>query len=127
VETPAPNQPNQKLFVKKSPRKLPKFMQREIPETKEGIAQENFRVFVKWALSLLQGNERLVAIDKPEFICVNIPKELEYLIDKVNEEEKENGITFVRLPNDDDEAGLIENIELYGGLFPKLIGPTGRL
>ena len=126
VEAPAPNQPNQKLFVKKSPRKLPKFMQREIPETKEGIAQENFRVFVKWALSFIQGNERLVAISRPEFVCVNIPKELEYLLDKVNEEEKENGITFTRLPND-DETGVIENIELYGGLFPKLIGPTGRL
>ena len=49
-----PLQINQKIFVKKSPRKLPKFMQRELPETEEGIACENFRIFIKWALTLIR-------------------------------------------------------------------------
>ena len=32
------------------------------PETKEGIACENFRVFVKWALSLIHNNEKLTEL-----------------------------------------------------------------
>ena len=50
-------------MAKKTPRKLPMFMQRPIPDTPEGIAQENFRVFAKWALST---NETAVETAKEE-------------------------------------------------------------
>jgi hypothetical protein len=116
---------NQKIFIKKSPRRLPKFMLREIPETEEGIAYENFRVFVKWALTLIQGNERLTELSKPEFVCVNLPKELMSVLDMANEEAAENGITFTCLPNE-EEAAILSNLELYGGLFPKQITAIGK-
>ena len=119
-------QSNQKVFVRKSPRKLPKFMLREIPETEEGIACENFRVFVKWALTLLHENEKLIELGKPEFVCVNLPKDLSVVLEKANEETEENGISFVHLPVDGEAEAVLSNLELYGGLFPKQIGVTGK-
>lgn len=116
----------QKIFARKSPRKLPKFMLREMPETEEGIAYENFRVFVKWALTLIHGNEKLTELGKPEFVCVNIPQDLMSVIDTANEEAEESGIIFTRLPSEGGDAAVISNLELYGGLFPKQIAVTGK-
>ena len=116
----------QKVFTRKSPRKLPKFMQREIPETEEGIAAENFRVFVKWALTLIQNNEKLTELGKPEFVCVNIPRDLEFLLESANLESEENGITFTNIPHTDADADILSKLELYGGLFPKHIGAPNK-
>lgn len=128
VEQVIPLRPqvNQKIFTRKLPRKLPKFMQREIPETEEGIIYENFRVFVKWALTLIDGNKKLTELGKPEFVYVNLPHDLESVIDKVNEKEEENGIKFTNLKSDIEEAEILSNIELYGGLFPKQVAITGK-
>ena len=119
-------QQNQKFFTRKAPRKLPKFMLREIPETRDAILYENFRVFVKWALTLIASNDKLTELGKPEFVCVNLPKELGAVIEKTNEEAEENGITFVALSRDDVDDDICSNLELYGGLFPKHICPTGK-
>lgn len=118
-------QPIPKLFKKKA-RKLPKFMQREIPESAEGILYENFRVFEKWALTLIGGNEKLTELGKPEFICVNIPDDLSQVLDTVNEESKENGISFAALPHGDADSAVTSSLELYGGLFPKSISVAGK-
>lgn len=115
-----------KGIFKKTPRHLPKFMLRERPETEDGIIYENFRIFVKWALTLIQGNEKITTIGKPEFVCVNLPSDLEYVIEMVNEEAAENGIVFTRLPCYDDESGFSSNLELYGGLFPNQINATNK-
>ena len=117
---------NQKIFTRKAPRKLPKFMLREIPETEEGIAYENFRVFVKWALTLISGNEKLTELGKPELVCVNIPDDLAGVIDAANEEAEENGIMFTRLTSEKGESAFLSNLELYGGLFPRQIASTTK-
>ena len=116
----------QKVFSKKTPRKLPKFMQREIPETSEGIVCENFRVFVKWALTLIGGNEKLTEISKPEFVCVNIPSDLAFVLESANAESEENGILFTPLVTTVESQEVLANPELYGGLFPKQIGVMGK-
>lgn len=116
---------NRKIFSKKTPRRLPQFMLREIPDTQEGISAENFRVFVKWALTLIGGNDKLTELGKPEFVCVNIPSELKMVLDKINEEAEENGINFVGLQGS-DESAIFSDIELYGGFFPAQITPTGK-
>lgn len=108
-----------KIFARKSPRKLPKFMQRPHPETEEEILYENFRVFVKWALTLIASNEKLTEIGKPEFVCVNMPLALASILDKVNEEQSENGIPFLRLSVEESAASVTEILSLFGGLFPK--------
>lgn len=106
-----------KVMAKKIPRKLPLFMQRPIPETEQDIAKENFRVFVKWALSLIQNNPKLTAFGAPKFVCVNLPKDMQFIIDGVNLEAKENGLPFVRFDCADDNADLAQNLELFGGLY----------
>lgn len=106
-----------KIMAKKTPRKLPMFMQRPIPEEEQDVMKENFRVFVKWALTLLQGNPRLTAFGMPKFVCVNLPKTFDFVIDGVNEEERENGLPFVRFGFADDNEDLAQNLELYGGLY----------
>lgn len=106
-----------KVMTRKTPRKLPQFMQRPIPQTAEEIAKENFRVFVKWALTLIQNNPKLTAFGAPKFVCVNLPKDMQYVIDSVNVEELENGLPFVRFDCADDNQDVAQNLELFGGLY----------
>lgn len=120
-------QPTPKLFIRKGPRKLPKFMQRDVPETPEGILYENFRVFEKWALTLIAGNEKLTDLGAPQFVCVNLPDDLVSVLDIVNEAAEENGISFVALPHGNAAAEVTDNLELYGGLYPKQINAAGKL
>ncbi len=101
---------------KKTPRQLPKFMQREIPEDSEGILFENFRVFVKWTLELIASNTSITALGAPEAVYVNMPSAYSALYERVNAEAEENGIRFLPLSNETD-AILTENLELYGGFF----------
>lgn len=109
--------PKVKVMAKKTPRKLPMFMQRPVPETEEDITKENFRVFVKWALTLIQNNPKLTAFGAPKFVCVNLPQDFQFVIDGINEEEKENGLPFVRFDFADDNEDLAQNLELFGGLY----------
>ena len=126
AESAGASAPKQRNFLAKTPRKLPKFMQREIPTTPEGIAYENFRVFIKWALTLIQGNEKFTEIGKPEFVCVNLPEDLLGVIEKANEEAEENGLKFTALPIENTEAAIASNLELYSGLFPKQMGAVNK-
>lgn len=116
-----------KIFTRRSPRKLPKFMKREIPEDEEGIACENFRVFVKWALTLIDQNPDLVELGKPESVYVNLPLDFLYVLSKANTEEAESGISFIRLPANRMKSLFLANLELYGGLHPKLIASSCKL
>ena len=110
-----------KVMAKKTPRRLPKFMQRPVPETAEDIVNENFRVFVKWALSLLVSNDKLVGLGAPECVCVNIPERLAFAIDHYNAEKEDGAIEFRRFAAPDASETVISNLELYGGFFPKAI------
>ena len=114
-----------KVMAKKTPRRLPKFMLRPIPETEDGIVCENFRVFVKWALSLIATNEKITQLGMPEFVCVNVPKAISYVLDSANEEQEENGIEF-RGIGDNISHKVLYNLELFGGFFPKTIHPANK-
>ena len=114
------------LLAQKTPRQLPKFMQRPVPTTKEGIAYENFRILVKWALTLIQENEKITAAGKPEFVCVNIPRDLMHVLEPTNAEAEENKIGFIPMPRDSNTASVLANLELYAGFFPRQILPFGK-
>jgi hypothetical protein len=120
------NLPDVEEFMKKTPRRLPKFMIRPIPETEEGVIAENFRVFMKWALALIESNENIVKLGRPEFVCVNLPKELSFVLDKMNEEEAENKLRFIPLHSGDDQPEVYGNLEMFGGMFPKMLCWNGR-
>ena len=111
--------PREKILPRKTPRKLPQFMLRDIPEDAEGIACENFRVFVKWALSLLHSNPTVTALGAPKQVLVNLPAELSHVLTPLAAEEKETGIPFVRFTGADTADELSASLELFGGLHLK--------
>ena len=114
------------LLARKAPRQLPSFMLRPVPTTREGIAYENFRVLMKWALTLIAENEKITSAGKPEFICVNIPRDLMHVIDTANAEKEENKIAFIPMPRDGKSASILANLELYAGFYPRQILPFGK-
>ena len=114
------------LLIKKTPRILPSFMKRPVPTTREGVAYENFRVLVKWALTLIQENDKITAAGKPEFVCVNIPRDLMHVLEPTNAELSENKIPFVPMPREGQSASVLANLELYAGFFPRQILPFGK-
>ena len=121
--------------IEKPPRDIPEALVREVPDTQEDIRYENFRIFVKWALSLIENNDRLTDLAAPEFVCVNLPDDLADVIDKTNAEnagddskgKNKTNLPFIRVTGDGMNVNIVSNLELYGGLFPKLIAPTGTL
>ncbi|MBO4666655.1 MAG: hypothetical protein J5666_00810 [Bacilli bacterium] len=108
-----------KTLPKKVARKLPKFMVREVPEEDERKVYENFRLFLKWTLDLLNSNDKIVSLGKPENIYVNLPSEFDYLFDIINEEVEDNGIKFVSAGLNKEKEEVKQNLELYGGFFLK--------
>ena len=120
------NQADFGYFINKIPRDIPESLKKEIPDSEQGIQCENFRTFVKWTLSLIAENQKLTSIAKPDFVCVNMPSDLAYLLDSANKESEENGITFTRLTDKEDALTVSSDIELFGGLFPQSINPITR-
>ena len=112
--------------LQKTPRKLPKFMLRPIPETEEEFVYENFRIFVKWALTLLDGNEKFAEQGKPEAVYVNMPSDYGFVLNMVNAEKAENGIEFIRLENHGEKEIITEHLELFGGFYTKNYNTTNN-
>jgi len=108
-----------KVLPKKVARKLPKFMIREIPEESERKIYENFRIFMRWALDILENNNRLTSITKISTVYVNMPSELSFLFDIANEEEDENGVKFTSAGLGKEKEEVVNNLEMFGGLFAK--------
>lgn len=106
-----------KVLPKKTARKLPKFMQRPQPETEEGYLYENFRIFEKWALCYLAGNERLTRLGTPDAVYVNMPSRYSSLFEDLKAEESENGIPFRSAGIAAQTEWIGEHLEMYGGLF----------
>ena len=121
----APRVPTPKIFTRKAARRLPKFMQRPTPLTKEDILAENFRIFVKWALTLIASNEKLTELGAPEYVLVNLPAELASVIEYANREKDENGIDFKGMLYTEEDAKIAANLALYGGFSTKQM-KTGK-
>lgn len=108
---------SQKVLSKKVPKKLPKFMQREIPDTDEGITFENFRIFMKWALLVKSSYEKKGDGFNIDYFLINMPSKFNYLLKMANED---MGLTdgFVAFNEDIDISDeLKENLELYGAIY----------
>lgn len=106
-----------KELPRKMARNVPKFMQRPTPHTPEEVTYENFTIFMKWALNLLDSNDKLTTLGEPDTILVNLPDDCAHVIDTANEEREENGISFTRLGVARETENIREHIELYGGLY----------
>lgn len=103
--------------LRKTPRKLPKFMQRPVPQSRDDYLYENFRIFIKWTLDLIGNNRDIVSLAKLDTVYVNMPAEYAFLFDAVNKRRESHGVTFAPLLSDGIEMAMAENLELYGGFF----------
>jgi len=101
----------------KTARKLPKFIKRPIPQTKEEYIYENFRIIVKWVLELLVNNSDITSLAKLDTVYVNMPDEYGFLFDIVNKNIGNKSLTWVPLLPEGTDISIAENIELYGGFF----------
>lgn len=100
-----------------SGRVLPKFMQRSAPQSEQESIYENFRIFLKWTLELLNNNREITSIAKIDTVYVNMPKQYRFLFDVVNKKHEGRGLTFAPLLNEECDASLTDHLELYGGFF----------
>ncbi len=108
-------------------RKLPKFMLRPEPTDPRGYVYENFRIFIKWALSFLRSNEPLTTLGEPEFVLVNMPAQYDYLFEVVNRDKAEQKIEFVSFdPAIEDNEHLTANLELFGAFYSKNVNQTNN-
>ena len=104
---------------RKTGRKLPKFMQRELPTDREGFVYENFRIFMKWTLDLLANNPAITSFAEIDTVYVNMAKEYDFLFGRLAAEEAENGVKFAPLlaagNGYNDLAADARDLELFGG------------
>mgnify|MGYP003290157785 CR=1 FL=1 len=108
-----------KSLPKKVARKLPKFMLREIPADEERKVYENFRLFIKWSLGIINGNDKITSLGEIDTIYVNMPSEFDYLYDIINEEKAENGVKFASANIAKEKEDIVRNLEMYGAFFAK--------
>lgn len=108
--------PKAKVF-KKMPKRYPKFMVRETPETPEDFLFENFRIIAKWLLLYARQAQLSDYVADPEFILVNVPENLRFLLDKMNEEQAD-GIKFKAFTSADKlSAQQKDSLEFVGSLY----------
>ena len=111
--------PKKIKVYRKMPKRYPKFMMREVPETEQGIRYENFRIIMKWILLYARQAELTEYMIKPDFVVVNMPAELYPLLEQANAEQKESeGIEFRPFSASEKFVPEIkENLDLFGCLF----------
>ncbi len=120
----------EEIILTKSQKRVPKFLQRPIPETKEGIPIENFRIILKWILLYVRQNAMSDSLPTPEFVMVNVPKEYNYVIEALNgeEEKKENGIEFRPFyPETENRPEITYNLDLFGGIFTQMYNTQNNI
>lgn len=102
-----------KTFVRKV-RRLPAYLTRPVPETREGIVYENFRIFVKKALLMRRHCLESAVLPALEFVVVNLPAAYHFLFDDIRREGQ--GMEF--LPLESRPAGdAAEHLDLCGALY----------
>jgi hypothetical protein len=98
---------------------------REMPTEPQGFIYENFRIILKWTLNLLQSNPTILAQGDVDTVYMNIAPEYNFLFDKINEEAKENGVTFVPVFTGNRQAAAekdLRELEMFGGFQMKQFG-----
>ncbi len=110
---------------KRTGRKLPKFMQRELPTDREGFVYENFRIILKWTLDVLAGNPAITSQGAIDMVYVNMSKEYDFLFPRLNSEEEGHRVKFVPLLAGNgysDQAADAKDLELFGGFQLRQFG-----
>ena len=101
----------------RSGKRLRQFIQRPEPRSEEECVYENFRIFLKWALELINNNRDILSLAKLDTVYINMPDEYKFLFDIVNQKHSGRAIAFAPLISGGVDASITENLELYGGFF----------
>lgn len=113
----APQVQEGKVLGKKVPKRLPKFMQRPLPESEEEMACENFRLFTKWILLVANNYARKGIEFEFDYALINMPEKFNFIIEKYKSDENKP-LEFIAF---NDNIGLSEevkeNLELFGALY----------
>lgn len=108
--------PKQKVFTRKSPRRLPKYMFRPEPTDERGFVYENFRMFTKWAMLYYKWLKDLEYLQDFDFVLVNLPEKYSYLIERANSEEEKSLLPYELLEKSADTQVPSEP-DLFGALY----------
>ena len=85
----------------------------------ENIFSINLKTFVQWIYRYIDCNQKIVSVIKPSFIYLNIDREYEFVIDRINGAYNEN-ISFCSAQLNNSDEKIFGNLSCYGGfLFEK--------
>lgn len=105
-----------KVFARKMPKRLPKFMLRPEPENEEATVYENFRMFIKWALlyhKCLKEQEYMPDLD---CVLVNMPEKYRFVIGRANDGDERSVLPFEFFDIAGEEA-ITGNLDMIGALY----------
>lgn len=111
-----------KVFARKMPKRLPKFMLRPEPENEEGIIYENFRMFSKWAMLYYKWLKEQEFMPDLDCVLVNMPEKFRFVIDRANADDERSALPFefFDAAGGDAVTGNLDMIgALYAGVFNK--------
>ena len=108
---------SEKTLTKKEGRKLPKFMQRELPEDERGFIYENFRYILKRILLFIRQCRLTEGMPVPDYTVLNLPVQFAFLLERVNAEEDSHMKFLYFDPSVEKNPELTGNLSAYGGYF----------
>ena len=72
------------------------------------------KTFAEWIYRYIYDNDKIVSLINPSFIYVNVDKEYEFIIDKLNENYKES-ISFCSAQLNNLDENIVSDLSCYGG------------
>lgn len=80
----------------------------------QDVFATNLKTFAEWIYRYIDDNEKIVSLINPSFIYVNVDKEHEFIIDKLNENYKES-ISFCSAQLNNLDEKIVSDLSCYGG------------
>lgn len=80
----------------------------------QDVFAANLKTFAEWIYRYIYDNEKIVSLINPSFIYVNVDKEYEFIIDKLNENYKES-ISFCSAQLNNLDENIVSDLSCYGG------------
>jgi len=108
---------NEKTLTKKEGRKLPKFMQRDLPENERGFVYENFRYILKRILLFARQCRMIEGMPEPNYTVLNLPVQFAFLLEILNAEPDSHMKFLYFDPSAEKNPELTGNLSAYGGYF----------
>ena len=106
-----------KVFTRKAPKKLPKFMKRPEPQNEEEMVEENFRSILKRILLYNVFNQQNKNLNDFEYILIKIPEKFSFLVERLSNDEQHK-LKF-RKVDASIFAETVDSLDLAGALFMK--------